>query len=216
MPVHQIPQDVLILGASGLTGSHLLDRVLDEPLVQHVLAPSRHPLPTHPRLSNPVGPLPGVLEDLQHPLEVAFCCLGTTRAKAGSDAAFRAVDHDLVIQSAAQARRLGARHLVVISSLGADPRSPLLYLRTKGEMEQALMAQNWPQLTIARPALLLGPRDTARPSEQMAAQLTRLLAGKWQAIRVCVLAYALWRLAMEPGNGVRIVESDRLRQLGSH
>lgn len=216
MSDHHFPQDILILGASGLTGSHLLDRVLDERLVQRVLAPTRDPLPQHPHLDNPVGELMPALEQVEKPVEIAFCCLGTTRDAAGSDQAFRAVDHDLVIQSAEQARRLGARHLLVVSALGADPASSLLYCRTKGEMEQALIDQDWPQLTIARPSLLLGPRDEPRPIEQIAAPLARLLGGKWQSIRASSLAHALWRLALEPGEGVRIVESDELRQLGSH
>ncbi len=216
MSAHQIPQDILILGASGLTGSHLLDRVLDERLVRRVTAPCRRALPTHPHLHNPVGELPALLEQLDSVPEVAFCCLGTTQDKAGSDAAFQAIDRDLVVTCAARLRALGVPHLLVVSAVGADPASHLLYIRTKGEMEQALIAQGWPQLTIARPSLLLGPRDEPRPIEQLAAPLARMLAGRWQAIRASTLAHALWRLALEPGSGVRIVESDELRQLGSH
>lgn len=216
MSDHHFPQDILILGASGLTGSHLLDRVLDERLVQHVLAPTRQTLPAHPHLHNPVGELLPSLQNCQGPVEIAFCCLGTTLKTAGSHTALRAVDHDLVIACAAEARRLGARHLLVVSSLGASPDSGLRYCRTKGEMEQALIEQDWPQLTIARPSLLLGARNESRPVERLAGSLLRMLAGKWQAIPASTLAHALWRLALEPGEGVRIVESDELRQLGSH
>lgn len=213
MPHHN-PHNILIIGASGLSGEHLLDRVLNEPTVQRVLAPSRRPLAEHPRLDNPRGNLQEVLAQLQGPIDIAFCCLGTTLRQAGSEGAFRAIDRDLVIACAQRARELGARHFIVVSALGADPRSRVLYSRIKGEMEEALKAQDWPQLTIARPSLLLGPRREQRLIEQLAAPLARLLLGKWRAISVCTLARALWRLALEERRGIRIVESDELRRLG--
>lgn len=213
MPHHN-PHNILIIGASGLSGEHLLDRVLNEPTVQRVLAPSRRPLAEHPHLDNPRGNLQEVLAQLQGPIDIAFCCLGTTLRQAGSEGAFRAIDRDLVIACAQRARELGARHFIVVSALGADPRSRVLYSRIKGEMEEALKAQDWPQLTIARPSLLLGPRREQRLIEQLAAPLARLLPGKWRAISVCTLARALWRLALEERRGIRIVESDELRHLG--
>ena len=214
MPQTKSPRNLLILGASGLTGEHLLDRVLNEPTVQRVLAPTRRALSAHPHLENPRGNLLEILQQLQGPIDTAFCCLGTTLRQAGSESAFRAIDHDLVIASARRARELGARHFLVLSSLGADPQSRVLYSRVKGEMEEALKAQDWPQLTIARPSLLLGQRPEQRPLEQVAAPMARLLLGKWRGISVCVLARALWRLALEERNGIRVVESDELRRLG--
>ena len=214
MPHTNTPRNLLILGATGLTGEHLLDRVLSEPTVQRVLAPSRRALSAHPHLENPRGNLLEILQQLQGPIDTVFCCLGTTLRQAGSEPAFRAIDHDLVIACAQRARELGARHFVVLSSLGADPQSRVLYSRVKGEMEQALKTQGWPQLTIARPSLLLGERSQRRLLEQVTAPLARVLLGKWRAISVCTLARALWRLALEERQGVRIVESDELRRLG--
>lgn len=214
MPHRNTPRNLLIVGASGLTGEHLLDRALNEPLVEHVLAPSRRPLASHPRLENPRGNLLEILEQTHTPIDTAFCCLGTTLRQAGSEGAFRAIDHDLVVATARRARELGARHFLVLSSLGADPQSRVFYSRIKGEMEAALRAQDWPQLTIARPSLLLGERCEQRLLEQAAAPLARLLPGKWRGISACVLARALWRLALEEHRGVRIVESDELRRLG--
>ncbi|WP_313309864.1 oxidoreductase [Stutzerimonas nitrititolerans] len=208
------PQRILIAGATGLTGEHLLDRLLNEPTVECVLAPTRKPLAEHPRLDNPIGPLRTLLPQLSGDIDTAFCCLGSTLKEAGSQEAFRAIDHDLVLAFAERARELGARHLLVISSLGANPQSNLFYCRTKGEMEEALQAQDWPQLTIARPSQLLGPRMEIRPLERMTAPLSQLLPGKYRGIAACTLARALWRLALEDNDGVRIVESDELRKLG--
>ncbi|ELQ13047.1 NAD dependent epimerase/dehydratase family protein [Pseudomonas fluorescens BRIP34879] len=208
------PQHILLAGASGLTGEHLLDRLLNEPTVSRVLAPSRKPLAEHPHLENPVGEPAQVLPQLSGQVDIAFCCLGTTIKKAGSEVAFRAVDLDMVVAFAKRARELGARHLIVISAIGADPKSSVFYNRVKGEMEQALRAQDWPQLTLVRPSLLLGDRLEPRLAEQLAGPLSRLIPGKYHGIEVCDLARAMWRLALEEQNGVRVVESDELRKLG--
>ncbi len=208
------PQHILLAGATGLTGEHLLDRLLNEPTVERVLAPSRRPLAAHPHLENPVGELLDLLPQLSGKIDSAFCCLGSTIKQAGSQEAFRAVDHDLVLAFAKRARELGARHLLVISALGADANSSVFYNKVKGETEEALKAQGWPQLTLVRPSLLLGPRNEFRLGERLAAPFMRWLPGKYRGIEATVLARALWRLALEEGEGVRVVESDQLRRLG--
>ena len=208
------PQHILLAGASGLTGEHLLDRLLSEPTVERVQAPTRKALAEHPHLNNPIGELNELLPLLSGPVNTAFCCLGTTIKQAGSQAAFREVDHDLVLAFSQRALELGARHLLVVSAIGANPTSSVFYNRVKGETEEALKAQGWPQLTLARPSLLLGPRNEFRLGERLAAPFMRWLPGKHRAIHVTALARALWRLALEEDKGVRIVESDELRRLG--
>ncbi|MEG2798140.1 MAG: oxidoreductase, partial [Pseudomonas sp.] len=98
------PQHILLAGASGLTGEHLLDRLLNEPTVTRVLAPSRRPLAEHPHLENPVGDPSTLLPQLSGRVDLAFCCLGTTLKQAGSEQAFRAVDLDLVVAFGKRAR----------------------------------------------------------------------------------------------------------------
>lgn len=208
------PQHVLLAGATGLTGEHLLDRLLNEPTISRVLAPSRRPLAKHPHLENPVGDPAMFLPQLSGRVDIAYCCLGTTIKQAGSEEAFRAVDLDMVVAFAKRAREMGARHLIVISALGADRRSSIFYNKVKGEMEHALRAQDWPQLTICRPSLLLGERTEPRLGEKVAGPLSRLIPGKYHGIEACQLARAMWRLALEEQDGVRIVESDELRKLG--
>ena len=126
----------------------------------------------------------------------------------------RVVNHGLVLPFDERARALGARHFLVISALGADAQSSVFYNRVKGEMEAALQAQNWPQLTIARPSLLLGPRREFRLGERLLAPLARWIPGKYRGIQACTLARALWRLALEEQDGTRIIESAQLRHLG--
>jgi len=208
------PQNILLAGATGLTGEHLLDRLLNEPTINRVLAPTRKPLAEHPRLENPVGSIAQLLPQLEGQVDIAYCCLGSTIKDAGSEDAFRQVDYDLIIAYALRAREMGARHLLVISAIDADPTSSIFYNRVKGETEEALKTQKWPQLTIARPSLLLGTRLEPRLAERLAGPLSRLIPGKYHGIEALELARALWRLALEEQDGIRVVESDELRKLG--
>ncbi|MCT7423422.1 hypothetical protein N4A85_25130, partial [Escherichia coli] len=81
----------------------------------------------------------------------------------------------LVVDTALTAKKLGATHFVVVSSLGASARSPFFYSKVKGEMEEALIAQKWERLTIVRPSMLLGHRYERRFNESMFAPLFRIL-----------------------------------------
>lgn len=184
----------LLVGATGLVGRELLQRLQSDPQITAIVAPTRTPLPPHGKLTNPVGDaLFELLSSLQQPVDLVFCCLGTTRRAAGSADAFRYVDYQLVVESALTGRRLGAQHCLVVSALGANADSTFLYNRTKGEMEQALREQHWPRLM-----------------ERLTLPLFRLLPGKWRAVSAKDVAQTLLQQAFTPGEGVRVLESDRL------
>ena len=129
--MHSTPKRVLLAGATGLTGEHLLDRILSEPTLAKVIAPARKALAEHPRLDNPVGPLAELLPQLNGSIDTAFCCLGTTIKEAGSEEAFRAVDFDLPLAVGKRALEMGARHYLVVSALGADAKSSIFYNRVR-------------------------------------------------------------------------------------
>ena len=193
---------VLITGATGLVGGHLLRMLLNEPQINAITAPTRRPLADMVGIYNP-----------HDPLDIVFCCLGTTRREAGSKEAFIHADYTLVVDTALTGRRLGAQHMLVVSSMGANANSPFFYNRVKGEMEQALIAQNWPRLTIARPSMLLGDRDKQRANEMFLAPLFRLLPGNWKSIEARDVARAMLAEALAPGHeGVSILTSSELRE----
>ena len=174
---------VLITGATGLVGGHLLRMLINEPKVNAIAAPTRRPLGDMPGVFNPHDPqLSDALAQVTDPIDIVFCCLGTTRREAGSKEAFIHADYTLVVDTALTGRRLGAQHMLVVSAMGANAHSPFFYNRVKGEMEEALIAQNWPKLTIARPSMLLGDRSKQRMNETLFAPLFRLLPGNWKSI----------------------------------
>lgn len=205
---------VLITGATGLVGGNLLRMLLNEPRVNAITAPTRRPLADMVGVYNPHDPqLTDALAQVTDPVDIVFCCLGTTRREAGSKEAFILADYTLVVDTALTGRRLGAQHMLVVSSMGANANSPFFYNRVKGEMEQALIAQKWPRLTIVRPLMLLGERDKQRTNEKFLAPLFRLLPGNWKSIEARDVARAMLAEALAPGDeGVTILTSSELRE----
>ncbi|WP_253381763.1 NAD(P)H-binding protein [unidentified bacterial endosymbiont] len=206
---------VLITGATGLIGDHLLRLLIQEPAVSAVAAPTRRPLVDIQGVFNPHDPqLTDALAQVQDPIDIAFCCLGTTRREAGSKEAFVHADYTLVVDTALTAKKLGAKHFLVVSAHGANASSPFFYNKVKGKMEEALIAQHWQQLTIVRPSMLLGHRDERRFNESMFAPLFRILPGDWKAIEARDVARAMLKEALSPSQeGVNIIPSAKLREI---
>ncbi len=167
----------LVAGASGMVGTALCNQLRRDPRFAPVvvLARSRPPV-TEPPLQIEIVDFSRIGEwNPSVQLDTVFCTLGTTIRKAGSEAAFRAVDHDLVLEMARLAKRGNARHFIFVSSLGADPDSSIFYLRVKGQAEEAVKALGLPHAVALRPSFLEGERIEARPGEKAARVVGRVL-----------------------------------------
>lgn len=173
----------LIAGASGLVGGFLLKRLLASPAYAKVVSVCRRKSGiADPKLVEIVADFDRLDEALAGiGADDAFCTLGTTIRKAGSQDAFRRVDHDYVLAFARAARAAGAKRFLVVTAVGSSARSGIFYSRVKGEVEEALSALPFETLHIFRPGLILGERGERRPAEaaMMAAMplLNSLLAG---------------------------------------
>jgi len=165
--VNATPKIALLAGATGLVGGLLLKTLLDAPDYSRVYALTRRPLgKEHPRLANRVVTFERMAEQIKGLVaQDAYCCIGTTIAEAGSQEAFRAADVDAVLLFARAARAAQATRFVVVSSVGANSNSKKFYLRTKGEMEEAVTDLGFTSVDILQPSLLLGPRQGLRPAE---------------------------------------------------
>ena len=154
----------------------------------------------------------------------AFCCLGTTMAKAGSEEAFRRVDYDYPLAFGRAACAAGVRKFLVVTAIGADPKSSIFYNRVKGEVERALADLGLPELHVFRPSLLLGERNERRPAERLAMALAKpagaLLLGrlaKYRPIDATRVARAMVNVALDerPAEAVTIYEFDRIAELAA-
>jgi NADH dehydrogenase len=71
---------------------------------------------------------------------------------------FKAVQDDGARHVAEAARKVGAKAMVHVSAIGADPNSPAAYARTKAAGEQAVR-EVFPEAVILRPSVVFGPED---------------------------------------------------------
>lgn len=212
--------NALLAGGTGLVGRALLRRLLADPQVATVHALARRVVPDWPAMNNKLRPLQvdfAALPPLP-PCDEAYLALGTTLRQAGSREAFRAVDFDAVLATARAARAAGARRLLVVSSVGADARSPAFYARVKGEAEDALRTLGFEHLVIARPSLLLGAREAlgqaSRPAEALAQRclspFAQWMPARLRPIAADTVAAALIAAARRAGQGVEVLEAAEL------
>lgn len=167
----------MILGATGLVGAEVLRLALNDPRVTRVIAPTRRPLPPHPKLVNPVAER---LESLAQGIaagsvDALLCALGTTIAKAGSKPEFQRVDYVLPLAFARRCHEAGTRVCAMVSSIGASPSSAFFYARTKGEVERDLESIGFESLTLLRPNIIEGHRTEVRAAERAALALAGVL-----------------------------------------
>ena len=216
------PTRICLVGATGLVGSRLIAGAVGRPDARLVAVARREvTLPKGARMEVLVADTPGWGDAIAASnAKVMVCALGTTWRSAGKDeAAFRAVDHDLVLACARAAKAAGIPHLIVVSSAGANRHGRSRYLRVKAETEDALIKVGLKRLDILRPGLLVGRRQERRPLERLAmlaSPLTdRLLLGgarRFRSIRVDVLVQAIFGLAREKAGGRFIHEGDMLKR----
>jgi uncharacterized protein YbjT (DUF2867 family) len=219
MPVVE-PRIALVAGATGLVGRALVRLLLGSLHCARVHALVRRApagLPDHPKLQLHVvdfarlPPLPAA--------DDVYLALGTTIKQAGSQAAFRNVDFDAVVNTARAARDAGARRLLVVSALGADSTSRVFYNRVKGDMQQAVSALGYETVVFAQPSLLIGDREAlgqpVRPMEKLAAgvlnPVLRLVPRGVRPIAAEDVAHALAAAALEATPGVRVLSSAQMQ-----
>lgn len=214
----------LVLGGTGLVGGHCLDLLLADPAYARVVAPVRRPSGrTDAGLEERVVDFDRLGDDAgAFRVDDVFCCLGTTIRAAGSQEAFRRVDHDYVVAAARLAADGGARQLLLVTAMGADADSRIFYNRVKGETEQAVRALPFRRVVLVRPSLLLGDRGERRLGEEVGkvvmGALTPLMVGPLRPYRAIAgrdVARAMVRLAKEAAPGTRVVESDELARLAA-
>lgn len=206
---------LLIAGATGLVGRECLRLALADPAFERVVVLARRPAG---EIKSPK--LDWRLADFSHlelqrsafAVDAILCALGTTIKVAGSQERFREVDHDYPLALARLGLAGGATHYLLVSALGADAGSRVFYNRVKGETERDLLALDYPNVTIARPSLLLGERAELRLGERFAQLIGFAIPGKYRPIHARTVALALIDAARAGGTGRRVLESAEMRR----
>jgi uncharacterized protein YbjT (DUF2867 family) len=213
----------LIIGSTGLIGSHLLELLLDSNDYEKVITfVKRDTGIKHPKLTQHIIDFdkPETYKDFVTGDDF-FCTIGTTIKKAGNKEAFRKVDFEYPSQFASVAVRNKVRQFLIISSLGADVNSSNFYLKTKGDIETFLKACTFDSVSVLQPSLLLGNRAEFRLGEKAGAFFMKtfsfLLLGKlkkYKPIESTAVAKALLKIAQKSTPGFEIYESDIIEKIG--
>lgn len=211
----------IIAGSTGLIGSELLKLLLEEDKVEKVKILLRKPIKTdHTKLEKHIVDFDnlGNYKEIMS-ADYAFCCLGTTIKKAGSQEAFYRVDHTYVTEFAKLAEQQGAKEFLLISSMGASSKSRVFYNRVKGETEEAVQKIDFRAIHILRPSLLLGDREEKRIGEDLGKKLNKwlnpVIPSKYKGIEATDVAKAMQILSSRANEGVQIYQSDVIKTISS-
>jgi len=201
-----------LIGASGLVGQQLLQQLLAHPEFEKVRSFVRRPSGNvHPKLDE-------LVIDFDQPEnwsklvkgDVLFSSLGTTIKTAKTKENQYRVDFTYQYEFAKAAAENGISAYVLVSSMGANPKSSVFYSRMKGELEVAVAKLNFRKCTIVRPSILDGDRKEQRTGEKIglviSRVLTRFILKKYRPTPVDVLAAKMINLSLDQKEEFRIIE----------
>jgi len=192
----------LIIGATGLVGSAFLQLILEDTTFDVVKifvrkdTGIRHPKLKEWRVNfNQIDQWKHLIIGTDF-----FSCMGTTIKQAGSKQAQFVVDYTYQYECAVAASENGVNNYYLISSGGANSKSPIFYSRIKGELEDAISALPFQKIFILQPSLLVGEREVKRTGEAIGEYLLAIanaigLFIKYQPIKATTVAKALLKLA---------------------
>lgn len=210
---------LLLVGATGLVGSHVLELALNDIRVTKVLVLTRSTVKTNPTVNPKLEIIQIDFDNLPQSatwwkVDSVICTLGTTMAKAKTKAQFRRVDYEYPLAVAAIARQHNATSFVLNSSMGANMSSRFFYNQVKGEIEAAVAELDYPSLTIVRPGLIEGNRKESRVGEQIMVRLLKIFGGMLpKSMRLNPaqnIAQQMIEAAMQHQLGIQTIRSDQL------
>ncbi|KAF0241396.1 MAG: nucleoside-diphosphate sugar epimerase [Chitinophagaceae bacterium] len=165
----------LLLGATGLTGSLLLNLLLQSEDYKKVIIYVRKSTnQIHPKLVEQII----YYDTIETAVEAddVFCCLGTTIKIAKTKEAFEKVDLHYPLKIAALQHKAGSTQFLVVSAMGASASSSIFYSKTKGLMEVGLEAIGFESLYIFRPSFIMGNRKEERMGEKIGIAISKMIA----------------------------------------
>ena len=158
----------VVIGATGLVGSHLVDLLLQDNRFDKVKIFVRRTTGiTNSKLEEHIINFDDT-DTWQNKVtgDVLFSALGTTIRQAGSQPAQYKIDYTYQYNFAKTATQNGVRTYILISSAGARANARLFYSRIKGELEEAVRKLSFAHIHIIQPGILTGPRSENRLGEK--------------------------------------------------
>ncbi|WP_034259687.1 NAD(P)H-binding protein [Aequorivita capsosiphonis] len=208
----------IILGATGLTGSLLLEKLLNDPSFKKIKLFSRSSVEiTNPKIEEHLIDMFN-LEKFSEVFtaDVVFCCIGTTKAKTPDKEVYKKIDYGIPVTAAKLGKENGIKIFISISALGADENSSVFYNKTKGEMQRDVLSRNIENTYILQPSLIVGNRKESRFGENAAEFFMKifgfLIPKKYKMIKGETIADAMQILAKK-GYSEKIITSEKIKEI---
>ncbi|PCI01694.1 MAG: nucleoside-diphosphate sugar epimerase [Flavobacteriaceae bacterium] len=214
----------IILGATGLTGSLLLEKLIEDTRYEQIVLISRTYIDNLPsKVSQHIGDLLDLSQFSEFfKADELFCCIGTTKDKTSDTDIYRKIDYGIPVAAASLCKQHNIPTFIVVSALGADKNSRVFYNRTKGAMETEVLEQGIDHTYILRPSLIVGQRKEPRMGEKIWKFILTffqpLLQGKLKKYRMIyadTIAKAMIVLANSTDKNSQIIESDNIEIIAS-
>src|SRR5262245_32704826 len=146
---------VLLIGATGAVGGHVLAEVLRSPVFTAVTTLGRRPAQPASDVVVPPGKLTQHVVDIADPTSYrahlpghtdAISTLGVGNPSTMPREEVWRIEVDYVVAFAAACREAGIERFSLMTSFGSDPSSLFYYLKLKGTLEERVKALGFPRV----------------------------------------------------------------------
>jgi uncharacterized protein YbjT (DUF2867 family) len=211
----------IILGATGLTGGLLLDKLINDENYETIKVFGRKSTgKTSSKVKEFIGDLLVLNQSKADFIaDEVFCCIGTTSKKTKDKSVYKSIDYGIPVTAAKLAKANGIETFIVVSAMGANKNSSVFYNKTKGEMEESVLYQEIKYTYILRPSLIKGDRNENRFGEDIgnfiAGFMNPFLIGglkKYRSIKAETIAETMRNVAkLKPKKS--LIFSDKIKEL---
>jgi uncharacterized protein YbjT (DUF2867 family) len=215
----------IILGATGLTGNILLQKLIEDDRYDAIKLFSRSKIEGLPKkVTQYIGNLLK-LEDFKTNFtgDEVYCCLGTTAKKTPDKTLYKAIDYGIPVTAAKLSKEQNISTFLIISAMGANKNSSVFYNKTKGEMEQSVLQQNIKNTFILRPSLIGGERKERRVLEKIGLVVFKIIQPlfigqlkKYKIINAESIAQAMLNLANNTSHSEVIITSNDIKRIATN
>lgn len=215
----------IILGASGLTGGFVLQKLIEDDRYDTIKLFSRSKIEGLP---NKVKQFIGNLLELNQfkddfTADEVYCCIGTTAKKTPDKTLYKKIDFGIPVAAAKLSKENNIPTFLVVSAMGANKNSTVFYNKTKGEMEQNVLKQQFKKTFILRPSLIGGDRQESRRLEKIGLMIFKVIQPlfigklkKYKIVNAETIAEAMIYLANTNHYADVIITSDDINKLGNN
>ncbi len=215
----------IILGATGLTGNSILQKLIDDDRYENIKLFSRSKIEGLPnKVTQHIGDLLKLEQfKTDFTADDVYCCIGTTAKKTTSKTRYKEIDYGIPVTAAKLSKENNIPNFLVISAMGANKDSSVFYNKTKGEMEHGVLQQQITNTFILRPALIGGNREEGRPLEKIGLTVFKFIAPvligplkQYKIINAERIAQAMINLANNTRNTEVIITSDDIKRIAEN